>query len=72
MKEFTAVIVLILALLSAAVYGMFKFAHAQCDNVAEATGKRTAWYTAGGCFVENHGEMIPFDTWKTLNVRVTQ
>jgi len=47
------------------------FSKAECTNLGEVTKRKTDFRWIGGCYVEHEGEMLPYDKWKLLDVRVT-
>lgn len=44
---------------------------AECSNLNEVTKRHTDFRWFGGCYVEHEGEMLPYERWKLLDVRVT-
>ena len=43
-----------------------------CANLQELTGRHTEWRLFGGCYVSHEGEMLPYDRWKLLDVRIKE
>lgn len=41
-----------------------------CANLHEVTKRKTEFRWFGGCYVEHEGEMLPYERWKLLDVRV--
>lgn len=58
--------------LFAAVFVMVALANkVECGNLNEITKRHTEFRWFGGCYVEHDGEMLPYERWKLLDVRVT-
>lgn len=43
-----------------------------CANLMDVTGRKTTFRWIGGCYVEHEGEMLPYDKWKLLEVRIKE
>ncbi len=44
----------------------------ECANLQAISKRHTEFRWFGGCFVENEGEMLPYDKWKLLDVRIKE
>jgi hypothetical protein len=44
----------------------------QCSNLSEVTKRKTDFRWLGGCYVEHEGEMLPYDRWILLDVRIRE
>lgn len=68
-------ILVTLAFLGVAFVGLFFIFAAmnkvECANLTEVTKRKTDFRWLGGCYVEHEGEMLPYERWKLLDVRVT-
>lgn len=67
------VIVALLGVLLCSIFGFITFmGKIECNNLTEVTKRKTAFRWVGGCYVEHEGEMLPYERWKLLDVRVTE
>lgn len=60
-----------LAVIAALCILVASFNKVECSNLAEVTKRHTDFRWFGGCYVEHEGEMLPYERWKLLDVRVT-
>lgn len=69
-------IAVILTIAGAAIAGIFGLSaiweRQSCANLHEVTGRVTQWRLFGGCYVQHEGEMLPYDRWVLLDVRVKE
>ncbi len=69
-------ILVILGVLGALLVGLFfvfaSMNKVECANLTEVTKRKTDFRWLGGCYVEHEGEMLPYERWKLLDVRITE
>ena len=74
--QLVGVVILIFAgIFSAFAALFFVFAainRAECANLNEVTKRKTDFRWLGGCYVEHEGEMLPYERWKLLDVRIKE
>ncbi len=44
----------------------------ECGNLHEVTKRHTEFRWFGGCYVEHEGELLPYEKWKLLDLRVKE
>ena len=61
---------LVFVILIACLFGgAFFSARQECIQIGETLGIRVEWRVFARCFLELDGRMIPYDTWKYLQVQ---
>lgn len=64
---------LLMGILLCGIFGFITFLSSiECKNLTEVTKRKTTFRWVGGCYVEHEGEMLPYERWKLLDVRVTE
>lgn len=71
--KFFGVIILISIVILSIIVILFNYANKQgCADLQSVTGRKTEYRFYGGCFVEDNKEMLPYEKWKILDVKIKE
>ena len=74
--ELIGIIGMIIGGVVAFIFGIFLLvasaSKVECANLKEVTKRQTDFRWFGGCYVEHEGEMLPYERWKLLDIRIKE